>query len=80
MAQYKIKLDIASGIDRTTGQYQIPYLQLKYMPLTIGGRRPKPVIDDVGVIFRPSLQRTAAFGRAILYRRQLNSAKTRRSE
>jgi hypothetical protein len=43
VAQHKIKLDIASGIDRTTGQYQMPYLQLKYMPLTIGGRRPKPV-------------------------------------
>lgn len=46
MAQYKIKLDIASGIDRTTGQYQIPYLQLKYMPLTIGGRRPKAVYEE----------------------------------
>jgi len=45
VAQYKIKLDIASGIDRTTGQYQIPYLQLKYMPLTIGGRRPKAVYE-----------------------------------
>jgi hypothetical protein len=46
VAQHKIKLDIASGIDRTTGQYQMPYLQLKYMPLTIGGRRPLPADWD----------------------------------
>jgi hypothetical protein len=47
LAHHKATLNIASGIDRKTGQYQTPYLQLKYMPLTIGGRRPKRDIQEI---------------------------------
>lgn len=43
-----------------------------------GWIRPQPVLDDVGVIFRPSLQRATASGRAILHRLRLDLAKKMR--